>query len=458
VNQPPPPTSGARDAPEPAAPASARSGARALATRPVDGGGREGPAIGSVVAEKYRLERLLKSGGMGSVWVATHLGLQSRVAIKFMASRLGVDVSTGADAARDALEAARARFEREASAAAQIRMANVVQVLDYGVDGGMPYLVMELLEGEDLGARLARVGRLSIREASTILTAVARALQRAHDAGLVHRDLKPENIFLARDGDEEVPKVLDFGVAKALHGGEQRATGSTAEGTVVGTPHYISPEQAVGRTDIDHRSDLWSLGVIAFRMITGRTPFESELLLEVVVQICSAPIPQATAVSPDLPREVDAFMDRALAREPGGRFDSAKELAAAFGALVTAAPPRAGGRRSAWIALVAALALGALALAAWSATRSRDGADDARSAAPAPSAAPTGVAPALVATGEASAPPSGSPGAAPPVPASAAAATKPVPRPIPPAARGASPPPKPPVKPAKPAEGKDVGY
>jgi serine/threonine-protein kinase len=300
------------------------------------------PEVGVVIAEKYRLERLLKKGGMGSVWVATHLALGTPVAIKFMdAARIaGQRTALGSDdgAQGQSTEAeTHARFEREARAAARLRSSNIVQVLDYGVDGALPYLVMELLEGEDLGARLAREGRLSIEEAVRILRPVALALERAHGAQVVHRDLKPENIFIAKEGDQEVPKVLDFGVAKAIHGGDVAVGVSTLEGTVVGSPHYISPEQAMGKTDIDARSDLWSLGVVVFHVLTGRKPFRSKVLLEAVVEICSAPIPRAKSVAPDLPDAVDVFLERALCREVEGRFQSAKEMGAALLALREAA-------------------------------------------------------------------------------------------------------------------------
>jgi len=340
----------------------AQSGARVVphkpaplrATGPEAPPGRRAPlAEGIEIAGKYRLERLLREGGMGSVWVATHLALGTPVAIKFMAARLGHDAAGSSEPGVQE----RARFEREAKTAAQIRMTNVVQVLDYGVDQGMPYLVMELLEGEDLGARLERVGRLSLADSARILTPIARALQRAHDAGLIHRDLKPENIFLATEGDQETPKILDFGVAKALRGDDRKLEDTTSEGTVVGTPYYLSPEQAVGRSDIDHRSDLWSLGVIAFRMVTGRRPFHSEVLLEAVVEICSAPIPTARSVAPDLPAAADDFFDRALAREPDRRFASAREMADAFSTLADT-EIGAPARRRRVLALAGAVILG----------------------------------------------------------------------------------------------------
>ena len=295
---------------------------------------RLGPGL--VVAGKYRLTQVLRHGGMGSVWVATHLALESPVAIKFMslapAPKLGHAETTND---REEIAALRARFEREAKAAAQIRSANVVQILDYGIDRGMPYLVMELLKGEDLGTRLARNKRLDLGETVRILAPLSRALDRAHQSGLVHRDLKPENVFLCDEGGEEIVKILDFGVAKTLHGDRQVGT-PTLEGTVVGSPHYMSPEQAMGSTDVDHRSDLWSLAVIAFRALTGARPFEGNLLLETVVKICSGPIPTATSVASDLGADIDAFFKRALSREPNERFQSARELVSALAAIAHA--------------------------------------------------------------------------------------------------------------------------
>ena len=270
---------------------------------------------GTVIAGKVRLTRLLKAGGMGSVWVAQHLTLDVPVAVKFL--------THAADAAPSMLD----RFSREAKASAKIRSSNVVQVLDHGVDRKVPYIIMELLEGEDLGVRLRRETRLELHEVAYIVRSVARGLQIAHDAGLVHRDLKPANIFLAREGDEVVPKILDFGIAKRLAVGED-ASGDTEEGTLLGTPFYMSPEQARGRHGIDHRSDLWSLAVISFRAVVGRRPFTARAIGDVIVQICSDPIPNATMWAPYLPPALDAFFHKALARPVEQRFQSARELGA----------------------------------------------------------------------------------------------------------------------------------
>lgn len=278
------------------------------------------PAPGLMVAEKVRLEKLLSRGGMGAVWIGRHIGLDLPVAVKFMS-----------DSSVDLL----ARFQREARAAAQIRSSNVVKIHDFGVDRGTPYIVMELLEGEDLAGRLKRTGRLSLKDTETILIPVARGLDRAHEARLVHRDLKPENIFLAREGDEEIPKILDFGVAKSLVS-EEGAREVTEQGAVLGSPYYMSPEQARARNDVDHRADLWSLGVILFRMVTGVRPFQGKALGDVLLQICSDPIPIPSTLDPSLPPEIDAFFERALARDREARFQSARELARAFSAIAQA--------------------------------------------------------------------------------------------------------------------------
>ena len=286
---------------------------------------RERIVRGAVIADRYRLEHVLQQGGMGSVWVATHLGLDAPVAMKFMTAGPAVTVE------------ASARFRREARAAAQIRSSNVVKVLDHGVDDGLPYLVMELLEGEDLGRRLRRVNRLSLAEAARLLVPIARGLGLAHQAGLVHRDLKPENLFLAREGDHEVPKILDFGVAKALYPTDEEAGDSTREGTLLGTPYFMSPEQARGWASVDPRSDLWSLGVILYRAIVGTKPFSAQAIGDVIVQICTEPAPPPSRLAPDLGPRVDAFFDRALAKDAGHRFQSAAELARAFCSLVAPA-------------------------------------------------------------------------------------------------------------------------
>jgi serine/threonine-protein kinase len=283
---------------------------------------------GLVIAHRFRLVRELGRGGMGCVWLAHHTSLDTPCAVKFI----------NAEAAE--LPEIRSRFVREAKAAASLRSANVVNILDYGMSEVGPYIAMEYLEGEDLAQRLARRGRLTPPETVEVVSNVARALSKAHAAGLVHRDLKPENVFLQRDEDREIVKVLDFGIAKASH--LTNADGTTKTGSLLGTPSYMSPEQAQGTKTVDHRSDLWSLAVLAFRCLTGRLPFVSEALGDLLVQIIVNPLPRATDLAPDLPASFDAWWAKAAARDPAQRFQSAREeadaLAAAFG-IATGGPP-----------------------------------------------------------------------------------------------------------------------
>ncbi|WP_437524706.1 protein kinase [Sorangium sp. So ce726] len=268
----------------------------------------------SVVGGKYRLERPLSHGGMGSVWVARHVNLGSLVAVKFM------------DPTYAASSTFLARFEREARIAASLQSPHVVYVQDFGVDDDTPYLVMELLQGEDLGTRLLHVGRLSLVDATLILVQAGKAIRRAHDAGLVHRDLKPANLFLVRvEGEQdEIVKILDFGIVKET--GAALTEEVTRTGELLGSPHYMSPEQVRGEKDIDQRSDLWSLGVILFYGVTGELPFQGAQLGAVIANILVGPVPSASLIAPDLPPTIDAFFARALARERADRFQSIGEM------------------------------------------------------------------------------------------------------------------------------------
>jgi serine/threonine protein kinase len=252
---------------------------------------------------------------MGSVWLASDLSLGSTCAIKLV------------DPDKVGNEEVRVRFQREARAAAQIRSANVVDVFDHGLWQDVPFIVMEYLEGEDLGARLDRQGRLDLRETYDIVSQVARALVRAHAMGIVHRDLKPENIFLVPGDDHEVAKVLDFGIAKLDQYSLRDKT--TKTGSFMGTPYYMSPEQARGK-NIDWRSDLWALGVIVFQCLTGKPPFESEALGDLMGMILYDPIPRITDRDPSLPSEIERFWERAINRDRELRFQSAKELSDAL--------------------------------------------------------------------------------------------------------------------------------
>jgi serine/threonine-protein kinase len=268
-----------------------------------------------ILTGKYRLERELGRGGMGSVWLAQHLTLRSPVAIKLIDPAIAENPE------------ALSRFLREAQSAASLRSPHVVQILDHGVDNGVPFIVMELLEGESLAGRLERQHRLSPAETARILTQVCRAITRAHEAGVIHRDLKPDNIFLVRNDEEEVAKVLDFGVAKASSHGLGAANGATRTGSVLGTPYYMSPEQAEGLKNIDGRSDLWSLGVIAWECLLGNRPFEAETLGGLLLAICARDMPVPSTVGV-VPAGFDGWFARACSRNVAGRFGSAKELAA----------------------------------------------------------------------------------------------------------------------------------
>ena len=277
---------------------------------------------GGLVAGKYEVLRLIGRGGMGSVWEGRHVTLGTRVAIKFIDPEYGRS------------QEARSRFDTEARAAAALQSKHAIQIYDHGMtDDERPYMVMELLTGEALDARLDRTARISLPDAARILGQVCRALQRAHDAGIIHRDLKPENIFLVRspDDDEEVAKVLDFGIAKIkTPPGEQGLNSSTKTGAVLGTPYYMAPEQARGLRTLDTRADLWSLGVIAYKCVTGALPFDGESVGDLLVKICTAPPPVPSTILPGLPVAFDAWFARTMERDPARRFGSATELADAL--------------------------------------------------------------------------------------------------------------------------------
>jgi serine/threonine-protein kinase len=267
----------------------------------------------AVVADRFRLIRMIGRGGMGSVWQAFDTRLDTPCAIKFIEGEL-------ANVAE-----AHARFEREAKAAAQLRSPHVVEIKDHGVWQGRPYIAMELLEGEDLGRALQKAGgKLAPGQVASVIQQVCRALSKAHAAGIVHRDLKPDNIFLVTDDDRQIVKILDFGVAKST---SQAIDGSnTKTGAMLGTPYYMSPEQAQGIKTVDSRSDLWSLAVIVFQCITGRLPFESEALGDLLVKIIVHPVPTPSSLGP-VPPGFDAWWAKAAERNPDNRYPTAKDFA-----------------------------------------------------------------------------------------------------------------------------------
>jgi serine/threonine-protein kinase len=283
-----------------------------------------------LVAGKYQLTRMLGRGGMGSVWEGIHTSLGTRVAVKFIETEYA-----------DSREA-RSRFENEARAAATLRSKHVVQVFDHGVlDDGRPYIVMEFLAGEPLDRRLDRVGRLPPAETAKIVSQICRALAKAHEAGIVHRDLKPENVFLVWDEEDgsDIVKVVDFGIAK-FNNSSIGISSATRTGSVLGTPYYMSPEQARGLRSVDYRSDLWSVGVIVYRCMIGVLPFDGEAIGDLLVKLCTAPLPVPSQSGVPVPPGFDEWFARALQREPSARFATALELSESLSA-VCGVPTRA---------------------------------------------------------------------------------------------------------------------
>jgi serine/threonine-protein kinase len=289
-----------------------------------------------VLAGKYRVVRFIGSGGMGTVWEGVHVASGARVAIKCIKPQFAEQPE------------ARARFEIEAKAAAKLRTSHAVQVYDYGVsESGLAFIVMEYLEGHSLSDAIIERGRLPPREVAQIIGQAARALGKAHAAGIVHRDLKPDNIFLARanppvEGLPYVVKLVDFGIAKILEepspgaGAAPRGVsmgGPTREGTVIGTPNFMAPEQLVAGGAPGPRTDLWSLGACTFAALTGRLAFEGDVIGDIVLKVCAAPLPIPSKVFAGVPSGFDAWFARACSRDPLRRFQSADELAQALAGL-----------------------------------------------------------------------------------------------------------------------------
>jgi serine/threonine-protein kinase len=281
------------------------------------------PLLGKTIAGKYRVEALLGRGGMGAVYEATHLAINKRVALKFLYR----------DSAHD-LDAV-LRFQREAEAASAVESEHIVQIFDSGAsEDGLPFLVMELLRGEDLRTRLRRLGSLDVAEVLTIGVQVARALRRAHAAGIVHRDLKPDNIFLcARDDGALCVKLVDFGISKVSR---KTATADTLtrRGMVLGTAFYMAPEQAQAARDVDGRADLFSLGAILFEALTGQPPHTGTVYEAILIAICTKDAPDVRTLAPHVPEPLARLVARALERDRDARYASADALLAAFGELV----------------------------------------------------------------------------------------------------------------------------
>ena len=280
------------------------------------------PEPGARITSNIELVSPIAEGAMGSVWVAYHHRLVTQVAVKFVSDKLGDDTAE-----------ALARFEREAATAAQIKSPHVVQTFDSGVtDDGVPFMVMELLEGESLGDRLRRGSLLSLPEAAALLSQVARALTKAHHLGIVHRDIKPDNLYLVRDHEGLFCKILDFGIAKQTR--LPSMGGLTTEGKMVGTPEYLSPEQVLDGGKVDYRADLWGLAIVMYASLTGHLPFSGQTLGQLCLALASCRHRPPSNLQPMLPRALDGWFLRALNRNPTQRFDSAKEMALSFASLI----------------------------------------------------------------------------------------------------------------------------
>ncbi|HEX5436553.1 MAG TPA: serine/threonine-protein kinase, partial [Gemmatimonadaceae bacterium] len=314
------------------------------------------------LGEQYRIIRELGGGGMSRVYLAEEPSLGRQVVVKVLAPEL-----TG--------EAGIARFKQEAALTAQLQHPNILPVLAFGARDGLLYYVTPFVAGESLRARLEREGALPVDEAVTLTREVADALTAAHARGVVHRDIKPENIFLSNGH----AVLADFGIARSLHvGGGAPGTRLTAVGTSLGTPGYMSPEQAAGEVDVDARSDIYSLGVVMYEMLAGRPPFTGATPRAVLAAHLSQPPEPVTKHRREVPESISAAIDRALAKDPADRFAGAAEfrdaLAAGHAAGAGSAAGTRGGarsfrRRAAAIVVVALVLLVAAGVATWVFTR-----------------------------------------------------------------------------------------
>ena len=278
------------------------------------------PLLGQILAGKYKIEKLIKTGGMGSVYRGRHVLMDKTVAIKVLRPSLAGD------------DAVVARFSREAKAASKISHPHAVSVTDFGeAENGVVFLVMEYLDGRTLKEVIVKEGPLSLGRAVEIVRQVAGALDAAHGQGVIHRDLKSENIMLVSHNGDEWAKVLDFGIAKILQPvGAAADAEITQANLVVGTPQYMSPEQCSQSGALDARSDVYSLGIIVHEMLTGKLPFTGESATVVMMkQVQDAP-PSVLESQSQLPAAVDRVIKRSLAKQPIDRFQSAGELSAAF--------------------------------------------------------------------------------------------------------------------------------
>jgi eukaryotic-like serine/threonine-protein kinase len=442
---------------------------------------------GELIEGKYRIVRLLGMGGMGAVYEGENVRIHRRVAIKV----LHAGIAENAEAV--------ARFEREAQAAGRIGSERIVGVLDLGdLPNGERFMVMEYLEGDSLSQRVKDHGRIAPAQLRPIMCQLLDGLEAAHNAGIIHRDLKPDNVFLLRAKEGDFVKILDFGISKFNALGGDPGFKMTKTGAVMGTPYYLSPEQAKGAKEVDQRADLYAAGVILYECVTGHVPFDAETFNGLIMKIAfETPVPPET-LSPEVDRAFGSIIAKAMARDPAERFQSAAQFRqaleswAATGACVSVPPsagihlpptpippappaPQLGGTAGAWAAsqnmpppppkksrvlpIAIATAVGAVALVAVAGVfwmRMSGGVTPAASAAEPESSAP------IEAPLEPSSPPSASaadptPQEEPPASASAPAEPPPAAKPrvaavrptakAPESTAAAPPPPAPPVKP-----------
>jgi len=275
----------------------------------------EDPLIGRTLAGKYKIEKLIKTGGMGSVYRGKHVLMDKTVAIKVLRPALAGD------------DTVVARFSREAKAASKISHPHAVSVTDFGeAENGVVFLVMEYLDGRTLKEVIVSEGRLSLDRTVNIVRQVAGALDAAHAQGVIHRDLKSENIMLVQHDGDEWAKVLDFGIAKICQPHGAVESDITHANLVVGTPQYMSPEQCSQSGALDARSDVYSLGIILYEMLAGRVPFAGESATVIMMKQVQDPAPSVLSSRPELPRTVEGVIQKALAKQPIDRYQSAGEL------------------------------------------------------------------------------------------------------------------------------------
>ncbi len=300
--------------------------------------------VGTVFAGKYCVERLLGRGGMGAVLAARHMDLGHRVAIKVLHESLSVDLN------------AAERFQREARASAALESEHVAQVIDVGVDHDTSYMIMEFLEGEDLASVLSKRGRIEQEEAVSWILEACDAVAEAHTQGIIHRDLKPANLFLARrKRGQPIVKVLDFGISKATLKSAQASPQKELTETqmILGTPVYASPEQLRGSREIDTRTDIWSLGVVLHRLLTGARPFEAETTGGLIAAIAADDPQRVREIAPEVSPEIETIILRCLEKDPDHRYRSVAALARALSPF---ARPNLGGLADRIAALTQSLA------------------------------------------------------------------------------------------------------